>query len=77
VARRAPRRDFVAAPRGPRQRHGAPGQPARLPAPLVLREYLAQIRETISLTGRLTPADLTPGMRDDLVSVCRRWLAEG
>jgi anti-sigma factor RsiW len=39
-------------------------------------EYLAQIRETISLTGRLTPADLTPRMRDDLVGVYRRWLAE-
>jgi anti-sigma factor RsiW len=40
-------------------------------------EYLAQIRETISLTGRLTPADLTPRMRDDLVGVYRRWLEEG
>jgi anti-sigma factor RsiW len=40
-------------------------------------EYLAQIRETISLTGRLTAADLTPRMRDDLVGVYRRWLEEG
>lgn len=40
-------------------------------------EYLAQIRETISLTGRLTPSDLTPRMRDDLVGVYRRWLEEG
>jgi anti-sigma factor RsiW len=40
-------------------------------------EYLAQIQETIRLTGRLTPEDLTPRMRDDLVGVYRRWLAEG
>jgi anti-sigma factor RsiW len=40
-------------------------------------EYLAQIRETIKLAGRLTPGDLTPAMRTDLTDVYRRWLAEG
>lgn len=40
-------------------------------------EYLAQIRETIRLTGRLTPADLTPEMRADLTDLYRRWRAEG
>jgi anti-sigma factor RsiW len=36
-------------------------------------EYLAQIRATIRLTGRLEPADLTPEMRDDLGELYRRW----
>ncbi len=36
-------------------------------------EYLAQMRETISLTGRLTPEDLTPQMRDEFVDLYRRW----
>jgi anti-sigma factor RsiW len=40
-------------------------------------QYLAQIQEIISLTGRLTPEDLTPRMRDDLIGVYRRWLVEG
>jgi anti-sigma factor RsiW len=40
-------------------------------------EYLAQIRETIRLAGRLTPQDLTPGMTSDLTALYRRWRAEG
>ena len=40
-------------------------------------EYLAQIRETIRLTGRLGPGDLTPEMRTDLTDLYRRWRAEG
>jgi anti-sigma factor RsiW len=40
-------------------------------------EYLAQIRETIRLAGRVTPEDLTPEMRDDLTDLYRRWRAEG
>jgi anti-sigma factor RsiW len=40
-------------------------------------EYLAQIRETIRLAGRVTPEDLTPQMRDDLTDLYRRWRAEG
>jgi anti-sigma factor RsiW len=39
-------------------------------------EYLAQMRATIRLTGQLTPADLTPAMREDLLSLYRRWRAE-
>ncbi len=39
-------------------------------------EYLAQMRETISLTGRLAPEDLTPQMRDEFVELYRRWTAE-
>ena len=40
-------------------------------------EYLAQMRETIRLAGRLAPDDLTPEMRPDLTELYRRWLAEG
>jgi anti-sigma factor RsiW len=40
-------------------------------------EYLAQIRETIRLAGRLTPEDLTPDMSTDLTDLYRRWRAEG
>jgi anti-sigma factor RsiW len=40
-------------------------------------EYLAQIRETIRLTGRVAPEDLTPQMRADLIDVYRSWRAEG
>jgi anti-sigma factor RsiW len=40
-------------------------------------EYLAQIRETIRLTGRVAPEDLSPAMRTDLTELYRRWRAEG
>ena len=40
-------------------------------------EYLAQIRETIRLTGRVAAEDLTLQMRADLTEVYRRWRAEG
>ena len=40
-------------------------------------EYLAQMRETIRLAGRLTPEDLTPAMRSDLTDLYRQWRAEG
>lgn len=39
-------------------------------------EYLAQMRETIRLTGHLTPEDLTPDMRADFTDLYRRWRAE-
>jgi anti-sigma factor RsiW len=39
-------------------------------------EYLAQIRETIRIIGQVTPEDLTPQMREDLVAVYRRWREE-
>src|ERR1700683_3636246 len=38
-------------------------------------EYLAQMRETIRLTGRLTPEDLSPRQRDEFVDLYRRWRA--
>lgn len=39
-------------------------------------EYLAQMRETIRLTGRLEPEDLTPQMRDEFTDLYRRWRSE-
>lgn len=39
-------------------------------------EYLEQIREAISLAGRVTPEQLTPQMREDFTDLYRRWRAE-
>jgi anti-sigma factor RsiW len=39
-------------------------------------EYLAQMRETIRLTGRLTTKDLSSEMRADFTDLYRRWHAE-
>jgi anti-sigma factor RsiW len=35
--------------------------------------YLAQMRRTISLTGRLGEDDLSPAVRDDLLDLFRDW----
>ena len=40
-------------------------------------EYLAQMRETIRLAGRVAPEDLTPVMRTELTDLYRQWRAEG
>ena len=37
------------------------------------RKYLEQMRRTIQLTGRLTPASLSPTMRDRLPRAFRDW----
>ena len=34
------------------------------------------MRETIGLTGRLVPEDLTPQMREEFVELYRQWRAE-
>lgn len=39
-------------------------------------EYLAQLRATIELTGRVGPADLSPPMRADFIARYRRWQAD-
>jgi anti-sigma factor RsiW len=39
-------------------------------------EYLAQIRAIIALTGSVTPGDLTFPMRDEFISLYRRWRAD-
>ena len=36
-------------------------------------EYLAQMRAIVALAGRVTPDDLTPRMREELISVYRGW----
>ena len=37
------------------------------------REYLAQMREAIRLTGTVTADDLSPQAQDELVAIFRRW----
>jgi anti-sigma factor RsiW len=39
-------------------------------------EYLAQLRATIALAGRIEPDDLTAPMRSDFIALYRRWQAE-
>jgi anti-sigma factor RsiW len=39
-------------------------------------EYLAQMRETIRLAGRLVPEDLSPQMRQEFSELFRRWREE-
>lgn len=39
-------------------------------------EYLAQMRTTLRVLGRIEPEDLDPGARDDLVALYRRWRSE-
>jgi len=39
-------------------------------------EYLAQMRATITLTGMITPDDLTPQMRSELTDLYRRFRGE-
>jgi anti-sigma factor RsiW len=38
--------------------------------------YLAQMRETLRLTGRLVPEDLSTEMQREFSDVYRRWRAE-
>jgi anti-sigma factor RsiW len=39
-------------------------------------EYLAQMRETIALTGTVTAEDLSPQMADDFIALYRQWRAD-
>ncbi len=39
-------------------------------------EYLAQMRATIRLTGRLGAEDLTPEMQEDFTALYRSWRSE-
>ena len=38
-------------------------------------EYLAQMRAVIALAGTIMPDDLTPRMRNEFISLYRRWRA--
>ncbi len=38
--------------------------------------YLAQMRETLRLTGKLAPEDLTAEMQEEFTEIFRRWRAE-
>jgi anti-sigma factor RsiW len=39
------------------------------------REYLAQMRATLDLLGRIEPDTLEPEVRDELLALYRRWQA--
>jgi anti-sigma factor RsiW len=39
-------------------------------------EYLAQMRATIELAGRVTADDLTPQMQDEFIALYRQWRAD-
>jgi anti-sigma factor RsiW len=39
-------------------------------------EYVAQMRAIIALTGSITPDDLTPRIRSELISLYHQWLAD-
>jgi anti-sigma factor RsiW len=36
-------------------------------------EYLDQMRAIVALAGSITPDDLTPRMREEFISLYRRW----
>ena len=38
-------------------------------------EYLAQMRRTLDLLGRIEPDELDPQVQDELVALFRRWNA--
>jgi anti-sigma factor RsiW len=38
-------------------------------------EYLAQMRKTIELSGRVTAEDLSPQMQDEFIALYRQWRA--
>jgi anti-sigma factor RsiW len=40
-------------------------------------EYLAQMRETIRITGRLRQEDLTAEMAEEFTELYRRWQQDG
>lgn len=39
-------------------------------------EYLAQMRETLRLTGRLVPEDLTPEMEREFTALYHQWRSQ-
>ena len=41
------------------------------------REYLAQMRRTLDVMGRIEPDDLAPEVQGELVALFRRWQQEG
>jgi anti-sigma factor RsiW len=39
-------------------------------------EYLAQMRAVVTLAGSITPDDMTPRMRGELIGLYHRWRAD-
>lgn len=40
------------------------------------RAYLAQMRKTLDVLGRIEPEDLAPEVQDELIALYRRWRAD-
>lgn len=40
-------------------------------------EYLAQMRRTLDVMGRIEPDDLAPEVQGELIALYRRWQQEG
>ena len=59
----------------PRHYISAPNFERHLTACPHCREYLDQMRVTIALLGRVEPESLAPEVRDELVTLYRRWRA--
>ena len=57
----------------------AEGERARFEAHLAecphCTEYLAEMRRTLDVLGRIEPESLDPEVRDELVALYRRWQA--
>jgi anti-sigma factor RsiW len=65
--------DYLEAALSPAQRRRFEAHLAHCPD---CPEYLAQMRAIVALAGRVTPDDLTPRMRGELISLYRRWQAD-
>jgi anti-sigma factor RsiW len=65
--------DYLDGAMSSRQRHRFEAHLAGCPH---CTEYLAQMRTTIALTGRLTSEDLNPEMRAEFIALYRRWRAD-
>ena len=62
--------DYLEGTMAPRQRERFEAHLAGCPH---CREYLAQMRHTLEVLGRIEPDDLPPGAEDELVALFRRW----
>ena len=63
--------DYLEGTMAPRQRERFETHLAGCPH---CREYLAQMRQTLEVLGRIEPDDLPPGAQDELVALFRRWM---
>ena len=65
--------DYLEGTLDPRARRRFEGHLAGCPH---CTEYLAQMRKTIELSGRVTAEDLSPQMQDEFILLYRQWRAD-